>query len=197
MGPPGSGKSTIMEAMTLHGYVPLDMSAFIKYRLRSDPEFHRQADEAMSRGELLPDDMVNDVLEKDCIGALPSDNDFVLVGHPRTAEQMLFLHGLIHENYQITMILLNVEDRTCLRRIENRRKNDLKETDRCRHDDDPDIATGRLITFRTHIIEIIEMCENRWLNIHRISGERSSEAVQLSVIRLVCPENVPRAFSRK
>jgi adenylate kinase len=88
-GPPGCGKGNRSKDLQALGLVHVASGGALRSRVRDDPdsELSRRASDFMTRGELVPDEIVVPVVmahlnRKECL-----ENGFVLDGFPRTKAQ--------------------------------------------------------------------------------------------------------------
>jgi len=88
-GPPGSGKGTFSKQITtvIPDIVHVSTGDIFRENLNNETELGLKAKQYMEKGELVPDDvvidMVNDRLNKEDV----QENGFILDGFPRTLEQ--------------------------------------------------------------------------------------------------------------
>ena len=114
MGPPGAGKGTqsqrIAESFDVKHVETGDI-------LRSNKDMeteHGTPREYMEKGEYVPDEVVNAIVEEE----LSDADGFVLDGYPRTEIQVEFLDGIT----EIDLVLyLAVSEETLVERLTNRR----------------------------------------------------------------------------
>lgn len=123
LGPPGAGKGTQAHRLAERHLTPLISTGDLFRGLaRDDTRIGKLALEYMDRGELLPDDIVLDVLLTRLSEAdtLPG---FILDGFPRTIGQAVALdEGLAREGRQLTGVLkLVLPDEVVVRRLSSRR----------------------------------------------------------------------------
>ena len=87
LGPPGAGKGTQAErlARTL-GIVHLSSGDILRAERKNETELGRRAQDYMDRGELVPDDLILDMMMTH-IGRSEADGGFLLDGFPRTVVQ--------------------------------------------------------------------------------------------------------------
>ncbi|HXR17957.1 MAG TPA: adenylate kinase [Terriglobales bacterium] len=87
LGPPGAGKGTQAKRIAEHYGIPqISTGDILRSNVQSGTELGMQAKAIMARGELVPDDLVCDMVasrlhEGDC------ERGFILDGFPRTAKQ--------------------------------------------------------------------------------------------------------------
>lgn len=98
LGPPGSGKGTQGEKLSDRYKIPLLSSGdILRAAVRAGTEVGKKAEAYLSRGELVPDGVIVDVMtvrlkEADC------KNGYILDGFPRTAGQANALGGFLKNN---------------------------------------------------------------------------------------------------
>ena len=114
LGPPGAGKGT--QAKKLCTEYDLDhVSTGDALRANKDMETEYGTPRSfMEAGELVPDDVVNEVLE----AALENADGYVLDGYPRNLEQVEFLDGATDLDY---VFFLDVDRETLVERLTGRR----------------------------------------------------------------------------
>ena len=114
LGPPGAGKGT--QAKKLCETYDLDhVSTGDALRANKDMETEYGTPRSfMEAGELVPDDVVNEVLE----AALENADGYVLDGYPRNLEQVEFLDGATDLDY---VFFLDVDRETLVERLTGRR----------------------------------------------------------------------------
>ena len=93
LGPPASGKGTQAELIKAHYHIePTSTGAMLREELRRGTELGHAADRLTSRGQLVPDAMINELVA----GWLESHGDaFVFDGFPRTVPQAIELDRLL------------------------------------------------------------------------------------------------------
>ncbi|MBO3832823.1 MAG: adenylate kinase [Candidatus Brockarchaeota archaeon] len=116
-GPPGSGKGTYASRLAPSLGVPhISTGDILRDEVKSGSELGKSISSYVSSGKLLPDEVVNRVMEKrlsqeDC------GRGFILDGYPRTLQQAYFLEGVSKIDFVIN---LNVPDEVIVRRLSSR-----------------------------------------------------------------------------
>jgi len=123
VGPPGVGKGTQAKAVMAAWQVPqISTGDLLRGNVRSGTPLGLRAKEIMSRGELVPDELVNDMvaarlLDPDCA------RGFILDGFPRTIGQAEWLDEHIGEwshGLPVVAIELKVDYTKLVRRVTGR-----------------------------------------------------------------------------
>ncbi len=117
LGPPGSGKGTYSSRLSARLGIPhISTGDIFREEIKSGSELGQSISEYVSNGRLVPDDIVNKVMEKrlskeDC------GKGFILDGYPRTIQQAEFLDKVSKID---VVINLNVPDEVIVRRLSSR-----------------------------------------------------------------------------
>lgn len=116
MGVQGSGKGTQAEMLAeARGYEHINIGQLFRSEIAADSEIGRLAAIYINKGELVPDDVTYQVLDKD---APQGSRDMIFDGFPRSLPQAEY----IYKHYKIKMIIiLDLEIAESLRRITARR----------------------------------------------------------------------------
>lgn len=123
MGKPGAGKGT--QASKLLDYYKLThISTGNIYRdeIRKQSKIGIEADKYISKGDLVPDDMTNDIV-KEVLSTYEYPNGFMLDGYPRTDAQADALDEMMKElGIKLTAVInVEVKDEVLLHRMAGRR----------------------------------------------------------------------------
>ena len=123
IGPPGAGKGTQAQRLVSKLSVPqISTGDMLRAARKAGTELGRKADEFMSRGALVPDEVVIGLVEERL--ELPdASTGFVLDGFPRTVPQAEALDRLLVRMGRgiAHVILLEVPDELIIERITGRR----------------------------------------------------------------------------
>ena len=123
MGAPGSGKGTMSEKICLeYGIAHISTGDLLREAARSGSPVGQKAQEYMSQGLLVPDDIIHDIISE-FLKANPAKG-FLMDGYPRTIEQAHDLDDIcksldIKIDYVIVLDLLDevIEKRITGRRV--------------------------------------------------------------------------------
>lgn len=114
-GPPGSGKGTFSKMLQKeYGLEHIAFGDYFREQVKEGTELGQKIKEYLEKGELVPDDIVNQVAEK----LINGKENFVLDGYPRTVTQAEFLETLTNID---AMILLKVHEEIIIKKTLGRR----------------------------------------------------------------------------
>ncbi|MCH8028449.1 MAG: adenylate kinase [Candidatus Dadabacteria bacterium] len=143
-GPPGAGKGTQASLVTQkYNMVHIATGDILRAAVKNGTELGQKAKSFMDKGELVPDDVVIDII-KGQITNSGSDKGFMLDGFPRTIPQARALDSVL-EGAGLgidAVISIEVDDTEILNRIRERQKIEG------RGDDSADVASNRLSVYR-------------------------------------------------
>ena len=123
LGAPGSGKGTIAGRIEKHfNSVQISTGDILRAAVSKGTEVGKLAEEYMKRGDLVPDDVIMDIM-KDRLREEDCNKGFILDGFPRTLVQAEKLGALLKEiNKDINLIVnLNVPEAELVQRLTSRR----------------------------------------------------------------------------
>jgi len=201
LGPPGSGKGTqgerLQEDFRLPYYATGDI---LRAAVKDGTEVGRQAREYMDRGDLVPDEVIIDVIAERLQDEEALDG-FILDGFPRTVPQAEALDAKMKElGRELTgVILIEVPEEEILRRLGGRRTcsenpshiyhvefDPPKEEGVCdidgaklivRDDDKPEVIKNRLAQYREKTEPLIDYYDERGI-LNRVDGKQSPDEVE-------------------
>ncbi|WP_299237334.1 adenylate kinase [Natronomonas sp.] len=186
LGPPGAGKGT-QSGNVAETYGVEHVTTGDALRANKDMETeHGTPREYMEAGELVPDPVVNEIVE----AAVSEADGFVLDGYPRNLSQAEYLDGITALD---VIVSLDVGREELVRRLTGRRVDpetgeiyhtefDMPDDDAVadrlvqRDDDTEDTVRERLRVFEENTQPVIEHYEEAG-ELVRIDGEQSPEAV--------------------
>lgn len=123
-GAPGSGKGTQSAFIAQkYGVQHLSTGDVLRAEIAKGSELGKQIDALISKGNLVPDDMMFGVIEN-YIASLPADcKGTIFDGYPRTVAQAEALTGLLKKyNMEAIMIDLMVDEQLLIQRLIERGK---------------------------------------------------------------------------
>jgi len=204
-GPPGSGKGTVSEEVAKVYNIPhISTGDLLREHVSKGTALGMKAKEHMDRGELVPDELINEILE-DALSSSECKRGFILDGYPRTVAQAEELERILSKlGLHIDWVInLNVSDEEIVRRLSTRRickvcgavynlvTNPPKAEgvcDKCggtlilRDDDKPDVVRTRLQTYVKMSAPVLNhyVARNKVLN---IDGSGDVATVRARVLR--------------
>jgi len=165
LGPPGAGKGTQATRLVGHLGIPqLSTGDMLREAVAARSPAGLRAAEIMSRGELVPDDVVIAVVSNriDHPDASPG---FILDGFPRTLPQAAALdRELAYRNANLDVVLeLKVDEEALLKRIRGRAEEAAMKGESVRSDDNPEAFKTRLDVYRGQTAPVSEYYRSRGL----------------------------------
>lgn len=218
LGPPGSGKGTqgerLQEELQLPYYATGDI---LRAAVREGTELGRSAKDYMDRGDLVPDELIVNMIGERIDSAEAADG-FILDGFPRTAPQAEALAAKLADlGRELTSVLLiDVGDEEVVRRLGGRRTcvenghvfhvefNPPQQDGVCdvdgselviRDDDKPEVIRHRLEQYHSKTAPLIEHYDSQSL-LRQIDGAASPDEVgdeirrTLATLRLEADEAI-------
>lgn len=105
LGPPGSGKGTQAKLLSQRLQVPaISTGEMLRAAVSEGTPLGRQVRSIMERGELVPDDVM-DELVRERIQRPDASGGFILDGFPRTIQQAEFLAGIVGNATRIAAVI--------------------------------------------------------------------------------------------
>ncbi len=207
IGAPGSGKGT--QAEKINAEFKLQHVAtgdLFRENLKAQSELGKMAKSYMDRGELVPDDLT-EAMVQERLSRPDADSGFLLDGFPRNLSQAVALNQILQQmNRQLAAVIyINVSDEQIIRRLSGRiicREcqapfhhvfNPFKicPHSKCngeflyqRSDDNPDTVKNRLKTFSGQTAPVVDYYREAGLLIE-IEGEGSMDGVTERVLQAI------------
>lgn len=203
LGPQGSGKGTQVKLLSERlGFFSFESGNFLREKAKSDPRI----DEIINkRGQLLPDEetfnLVRDYLKE----KVPTLDNFILDGYPRSLKQhQLLVDWLKEEGKKIDLaILLNISDKEAVSRLSARVICEKCGTvynlitnpppeGKCpcgdnlvqRPDDKPEAIRRRLEEYHSVTSPLIEVLKKDGILIE-VDGERPIKVISTDLLKIV------------
>jgi adenylate kinase len=200
-GAPGVGKGTqakiIAEKLNI---AHISTGDILRNAVKKDSEIGRKAKSIMEKGELVPDDLMIEIVKS----ALNSDdykNGYILDGFPRTVVQAQLLDKLFAELGQKTpkIIDISADDEVIVARLSNRRVcrecgniaiGDAESCPSCgksgtlekRKDDDESVIRNRLQVFHKNTAPVLEYYQKNNAIIS-VNGIQAIDTVSAEIFR--------------
>jgi adenylate kinase len=199
LGPPGAGKGTQAERLVEDFGLPYYSTGIIlREAVANETELGRQAKKYMDEGELVPDELINNVIAER-LDSGEADDGFLLDGFPRTIGQAEMLEKTLEgRGRQLSgVLLIEAPDDEVVRRLSGRRtcgKNSHvyhvefdppKNEGVCdqdgsrliqRDDDKPETVRKRLSVYHDQTEPLIKWYEDRGV-LRRFDGTRPPDEV--------------------
>jgi len=121
-GPPGAGKGTQAQNLVKkYQYYQLSTGDLLRNEIQSKTETGNQISEIIGRGELVTDDIVDNLIKKIIVNK-NYKNKIIFDGYPRNITQVKNLNKMLNDNDQKigAIIFLNVKRDDVINRIDNR-----------------------------------------------------------------------------
>ena len=183
-GAPGSGKGTqsafIVEK---YGLQHLSTGDVLRAEIASGSELGKKIEALISKGNLVPDDMMYGVIEN-YIAALPKDcKGTIFDGYPRTVPQAEALTGLLKKyGMEAVMIDLLVDEQLLIQRLIERGKVSG------RADDNLNTIRHRIAVYHNQTEPIAHYYLHHG-NYEAVNGNHSMEDVFLQIERIIARQD--------
>ncbi|MBE9137241.1 adenylate kinase [Nodosilinea sp. LEGE 07088] len=176
LGPPGAGKGTQAALLANDCEVPhISTGDILRSAVAAGSELGQKADHYMSTGELVPDDLILDLIEER-LGQKDAQLGWLLDGFPRNVPQAEFLQKILDQIDQPAdfVVNLDVEDAVIVARL----------LQRGRKDDEESVILNRLEVYRQQTEPLIEFYRDRQ-QLVSVDGNQTMEAVYAALKSLV------------
>ncbi len=175
-GPPGSGKGTQAKLLTKTLGIPqIATGDILREAVASGSELGQRVQAIMQRGELVPDEVVIEIVEErlareDCVPG------FILDGFPRTREQAEALERLLGRagREPVRIVSLEVPDAVLRQRILERGEG--------RADDTGETIATRLEIYRQQTLPVLDYFRSSVLE---IDGVGSVEDISARIVEAI------------
>lgn len=169
IGPPGSGKGTQAERIcTRLDIAHLSTGDMLRAAIEAETELGSQAAAYMQRGELVPDQLVVEMVGES-LGRANSSSGCLLDGFPRSLPQAEALDGLLQrEGKQLSQVIeLDVPDEELVQRLLARK----------RPDDTSETIQNRLQVYQQQTRPLLDYYQQRGL-LESVRGSGTMEEVE-------------------
>jgi adenylate kinase len=179
--PPGAGKGTQAARLSTHyGIAHLSSGELLRNEVAADSKIGRIAVDYLRRGDLVPDELVIDILAGPVLQAV-ANGGYVLDGFPRTLRQAEEAYRVAQ---QIEGIDLQAVVHLEVRREELRRRLLARAAEEGRGDDTELVITHRLEIFDSETEPLLGFYRDRGLMVD-INGEQTVDAVFAGIVSAV------------
>ena len=162
-GPPGAGKGTQAQRLAERHSIPqLSTGDMLRAAVTEGTETGRRVKAIMDRGELVPDDVVNQMVS-DRIDQEDWRKGFILDGFPRTVAQAESLTAMLEQRgVRIDAVIeLKVDETSLVERMEKRVADTLAAGGTARSDDNRDTFVRRLDAYRNKTEPLLDYYRRR------------------------------------
>lgn len=184
-GPPGSGKGTqATHIKEKYGLLHLSTGEMLRKEITSKTALGQEVEAIVASGQLVPDELVSQVLKKALAEKIKEGNGFIFDGFPRNGEQAEILEGALTSlGLHIDLAInLNVSDEELIHRIL------LRGETSGRADDNEEVIKDRLEIYRNNVSNLIDFYQSRNL-LNEVHGEGSPVEVFERLTKLIDTEN--------
>ena len=109
-GAPGSGKGTQSERIIeKYKFTHIPTGDILRKEISLGTDLGKIANERISRGKLVPDDLIIEMLEKELIQIEGNSKGVIFDGFPRTVEQAAALKKMLEKRGEKIAVMLNLE----------------------------------------------------------------------------------------
>lgn len=208
-GPPGSGKGTQAKLLRQRLSWPhISTGDMLRAHVQLGDDLGRQIAEIMQSGKLVPDNLVNQLVEKR-IEAPDCDRGFILDGYPRTVPQARMLETLLVEKqFEPVVVCLEVDYNKIVARLAGRRlcpqcgalyslaSNAPVISQVCdydgtpliiRDDDREEVIRERLAAYDRQTLPLIDYFQNAGYRFHRVEASEGSPQAIARKIEMLIP----------
>ncbi len=195
-GPPGAGKGThASNLVDMLKLAHISTGDIFRAEVKLGSPLGKKVSNYLNKGELVPDEVVNEVLKK-WINKTDDSQGFILDGYPRTIEQAEALEKVARVD---AIIQLVVPDWVIVERLSNRRicRNcgaiyNIKyfpkpkagsKCDKCgseiyrREDDKPEVITERLKVYETQTQPLIDFYKTKGVKFVTVQSKKVDEPI--------------------
>lgn len=171
--PPGAGKGTQAKRLASHyGIAHLSSGDLFRKEISAGSEIGKRASDYLSRGDLVPDEVVLEMLAAPILEAA-AHGGYVLDGFPRTLPQA-------EEAYQVAQQVSGIELQAVVHlrvsATELRRRLLARSATEGRSDDTEETISHRISVYDSETAPMLEFYADRGLVVH-IDGEQSVDQV--------------------
>ncbi|NDV81112.1 adenylate kinase [Bacteroides sp. 51] len=179
-GAPGSGKGTQSERMVeKFGLNHISTGDVLRAEIKNGTELGKTAKEFIDQGQLIPDELMIDILAS-VLDGFKDSKGVIFDGFPRTIAQAEELKKMLAARGQEVSIMLdlNVPEEELMKRLIKRGK------DSGRADDNEETIKKRLLVYNTQTCPLIEWYKNEDKYFH-IEGHGQLEEITEQIVEAI------------
>lgn len=176
LGAPGAGKGTQAKALAdLCGIPHVSTGDILRAAVANQTALGVQAKAYMDRGDLVPDQLVVDLI-RERLDEADAQTGWILDGFPRNVPQAEFLDKLLHTIHQPydRVVNLDVPDNVLVKRL----------LGRGRADDTEEVIRNRLKVYRDKTAPLIDFYKDQNRLVH-VNGDQSMKEVTDDLKQLI------------
>ncbi|PPS45220.1 adenylate kinase [Chroococcidiopsis sp. TS-821] len=177
LGAPGAGKGTQAQTLAHHRNIPhVSTGDILRQAMQKQTPLGVRAQDYVSRGELVPDQLVNDLVEER-LDEPDAQDGWILDGFPRKVSQAFFLDELLQQkqiHQDVRVINLEVPDDVLIARL----------LGRGRADDNEEVIRRRLEVYREQTAPLIDFYRDRQ-QLVSVNGNQSLEEVTAELLNVI------------
>lgn len=179
-GSPGSGRGTLGKAIAeKYNLEYISTGDMIDDEIKSETALGKQAKDLYDNGQLVPDEMVIQLIEKK-LEQSKKARGFIFKGYPRTLVQSYILSGILKKHNAIInkVIEIKVDTLELIRRLDHRSR-----TDECMpYDSSTEKIVKRLQEHKDKTVSVIE----KFREIHDVTEIDGTDSLENVMDRLSC-----------
>lgn len=179
LGPPGAGKGTQAQTLAYQWNIPhISTGEILRQAMRERSPLGIKAQSYVDRGELVPDQLVLDMMEER-LSQADTKSGWILDGFPRNVSQARFLDELLQKLAEdnVGVVNLEVPDDVLIDRLKGRG----------RQDDTEEVIRRRLEVYREQTAPLINFYSDRQ-QLVSVNGNQSLEEVSAELKRRCNPK---------
>ncbi len=174
LGPPGVGKGTQAQAAAAaHGWLHLSTGEMLRDEVGRGTELGTQANVYMSRGDLVPDEIMVDMVAGR-VSAQPAGEVLLLDGFPRTLPQAEALASKAPSGAIALSVYFRAPDEVLVQRL----------LGRGREDDTREVVEHRLAVYRETTEPLVGFYRAQGI-LGEVDADRGIETIQEDLVRMV------------
>jgi adenylate kinase len=181
IGKPGSGKGTAADqiAKDYGNKKKIVAGDLLRAERASGSELGKEIQSLIDKGNLVPDEMINNIIEQELGKPISLGTFYLLDGYPRTINQAIALDAMLNIS---VVIYFDVDDSTILKRIEERGKESGRADDQ-----DTEITKQRLENYYKDTAPVVDYYDQHSI-LYRVDASKSVDEVYTQ-IKSILDEN--------